>query len=1217
MFGKIAAFEFRYQVKSPVFWVGAGLFFLLTFGSVASSNVQIGMGSAVHKNAPFAIAMTTLIMAVLYMFVTTALVANVVIRDDDTGYAPIVRSTRVRKFDYLYGRFVGAFAAAALSFLVVPLGILLGSVMPWVDPETLGPLLPQGYVFAYVVLALPALFFSSAVFFALATATRSMMWTYVGLIAFLVLRVILSIVLTKQGMEQAAALFEPFGGGAYGLATRYWTTTERNSLTPPIQDMLLWNRVLWLAISFAFLGGAYFLLSFRSAGARVRKKARARTTLESAASSVPEPSGAPPVDRTAARPVFGARTAWVQLWARTRLDMGQVFRSPAYFVLMGLGVLLSVAVILLATDVSLYGGQLYPVVRLMVTALKGGFATIAIVIAVYYSGELVWRDHERRVHEIIDATPVPDWFFIVPKILAIALVLVSTLVLSVLVALAVQAFKGWYHLDLGKYLWWYVIPDAVNYLLIAVLAVFVQALVPHKFIGWAVMVVYLIARIVLDAFGLEHNLYIFAGGPEVPLSDMNGTGIAGAAAWWFRGYWSSVALVLLVLAYALWRRGTQTQLSPRLRRLPARLRGGAGVLLALSILAAVGTGGFIYLNTNVWNHYRSHLDEERWLADYEKALLHYETLPQPKITDVSLAIDLHPRSLQAVTHGVYVFENKTNAPIRELHVRFARDLKVLGLSVEGARPSKTFERFNYRIFTFDTPMQPGERRRLSFQTAFGQKGFKNDGNITAISANGTFINNFELSPLLGMDRSLLLQDRTKRRKYGLPAELRMAKLEDQSARRFNLLRKDSDWVNADITVTTDADQIPIAPGYRVSETVSNGRRTARFRTEAPINHFFSIQSARYALKRENYKGVELSVYYYPGHPWNVDRMIHALKAGLDYDQANFSPYQFRQVRILEFPAPVGGFAQSFANTLAWSEGLGFTFDIRNPEKIDMVTYVAAHELGHQWWAHQVIGGKMQGVTMLDESFAQYSALMAMEKLYGPDQIRKFLKYELDAYLRARGSDSIEELALNRVEDQQYIHYRKGSLVMYRAKDDLGEDTVNRALRRLLHDYAFKGAPYPTSMDFIGDLRQETGPDPRKQQLITDLFEKITLYDLKTTKAVSKKRPDGRYDVTVSITAGKEYDDGRGKPIAKPPMDELIDVGVFDAAPDEHMRLENGHVVHFNFGPKNVLFFKKLPIHAGQQSVTVTVDRPPRWAGVDPYNKVIDRNSDDNWARVGS
>ena len=131
--------------------------------------------------------------------------------------------------------------------------------------------------------------------------------------------------------------------------------------------------------------------------------------------------------------------------------------------------------------------------------------------------------------------------------------------------------------------------------------------------------------------------------------------------------------------------------------------------------------------------------------------------------------------------------------------------------------------------------------------------------------------------------------------------------------------------------------------------------------------------------------------------------------------------------------------------MPFSESIGFIADLRDPDDIDYVFYVTAHELGHQWWAHQVIGAFVQGVTMLDETFAQYSALMVQEKEYGPAQMHKFLKYELDRYLSGRGGEVVEELPLALNENQDYIHYRKGSVVMYALKDYLGEDVVDKVL----------------------------------------------------------------------------------------------------------------------------------------------------------------------------
>jgi aminopeptidase N len=1215
MFGKIAGFEFRYQIKNPLFWVAVILFGLLSFGLVASENVSIGSGGNIHKNAATVIVTANMIFSSLFMLISAAFVAGAVTRDDETGYGPILRTTRVSKFDYLYGRFAGAFAAAALAFLAVPLGLMLGAAAPWVDKETLGPFVFQHYAAAYLIWALPNIFIGAAVLFALATLTRSMLWAYVGVVAILILRTVLGVVLRKPGLEAVSALWEPFGAGALGEATRYWTASESNALVPAFKGLLLANRAIWVGVGAGMLGLAYVLFRFESAALSGKKRKAEKLAKHAALSSEAAPSRQSASG--SAQPAFGPRTTLAQLWVRTRLDMGQVFGSPAYFVLIGLSIILSVGFLWLATDVSIYGGQIYPVTRAMIGNLQGNFSTIAVVIAVYYSGELVWREQEKKTHELVDATPVPDWTFVVPKVLAIALVLFSTLLISVLVGVVIQTFKGYTHYELGKYLWWYVLPQGLDFLLLAALSVFVQAIVPHKFIGWGVMVLYLLATIVMSSLGLEDNLYQYGNGPSAPLSDMTGTGIAGQGGWWFRLYWSGFALMLLVLAYGLWRRGTETRLWPRLRRLPGRLIGGAGLMMAAGLVVWIGVGGFIFLNTHVWNPYRTHLDQEQFQADYEKALLPFETLPQPKITDVVLRVDLHPRALKAVTDGVYVLENRTAAPIRDLHVRFDRDLKVMSLSVEGARPTKTFEKFNYRIFTFDMPMQPGERRRLSFQTEKVQRGFKNTDNITDIAENGTFLDNYVIAPMIGMDRSQLLQDRARRRKYGLPPELRVPDLDDAAARQFNLFRKDSDWVNADLTLTTDADQTPMAPGYAVSDTTANGRRTLHTRTEAPINNFFSLQSAHYAVKRDAYKGVDLAVYYDAQHPWNVERMLTALRAGLDYDQANFSPYQFRQVRILEFPAPQGAFAQSFANTIPWSEGLGFIFKEGDPSKdpaarIDMITYVTAHELGHQWWGHQLVSANVQGSTMLIETFAQYTALMAMEHMYGRDQIRKFLKYELDSYLKGRGGDPLGEQPLYRVEGQGYVRYRKGSLVMYRLKDQLGEETVNRALRRLLKDYAFKAAPYPTTRDFLKDLREEAGPDPAKQQLITDLFENITLYDLKAKSATATKRADGQYDVALTVQAGttpgstgKEYDDAQGRVIGRPTMNEQVEVGLFTAEPGKG-----------DFGAKDVLVMQRVTLKSGPQTIHFITAKKPVFAGVDPYNTLIDRNSDDNVVKLG-
>ena len=1189
MFGQIARFELRYQLRNPVFWVVAILFFLLTYGSVTVEQIQIGGGGNIHKNAPVAIAQTNLILSLFFMFVTTAFVANVIVRDDESGFGPMVRSTRVSRFDYLFARFLGAFCAAAIAFLAVPLAIWVGSWMPWIDPETLGPNHWHDYLYAYFVLALPNLFLTAAIFFAVATLTRSMMYSYLGVVVFLVLYIVFtSVIRAKPELRPIAGYIEPFGLGAFSNTTRYWTASESNAAPPAIDGVLLINRAIWFAVGLAALAFAYARFSFAERGISGRKlRKQARKDAKLAATEPLVVATLPPVRPAAAR--------WTQLWTQCRFEMRLVFRSPAFLVLVLIGLFNSVGGLIYANEI--YGTPAHPLTFALIDTLQGTFGIFPLIIAIYYSGELVWRDRERKMHEIVDATALPNWAYMVPKSLAVTGVLCATVLVSIVAAVIVQLCRGQTNLEFGQYFAWYLLPQTVDLAIMAILAVFVQALSPNKYVGWGIMVVYMVATITLGNIGWGHPLYNYGATGGQRLSDMNGQQIGGALGWWLRLYWGAFAIVLATLAHLLWRRGTETRLKPRLAQLPRRMASPAGALIAVMLAIFVSSGAFLYYNINVRNTYRTDDQEDARTALYEKKYLKYEKLLQPSLTDISMNVALYPKERRAETNGTYHFVNDTGAPLSELHVRLPDDYtRIVAIDIPGATLAMNDADLKYRIYRFATPLAPGATGTLTFRTERWQQGLRYSGDDTSLVANGTFLNNQNIAPLIGMSRDGLLTDPVKRRKNGLPSELRMAKLEDTSAQRRNYIN-DADWVHSDITVSTDADQVPIAPGRKVTDVTQGGRRTAHFVSEAPILAFFSIQSARYAEKSEMADGVKLSVYYDPKHTYNVDRMLGTMKTALGYYRANFGPYQFDYARIVEFPG-YATFAQAFAGTIPYSERIGFIADSTDPEKIDYVSYVTAHELGHQYWAHQIISADMQGGTILVETMAQYSALMVMKHMYGEDKIRRFLKYELDSYLRSRGGERIEELPLDRVENQPYIHYRKGALVMYLLQDRLGEDRVNHMLAGLLAKYRFKSQPYPRSLDLVNGFLS-LARSPAERQLVLDLLDRITVYDLKAKTASVRKLPDGTFETSLTIDASKYYADGKGVEKAAP-LDDQIDIGLFDQRPGLGA-----------FAAKDVISMQRLPVKSGVQVIRVVSKRKPVYAGIDPYNKYVDRNSDDN------
>src|SRR5690606_29369516 len=114
-------------------------------------------------------------------------------------------------------------------------------------------------------------FLVSALFFALATATRSMMATYLGVAAFLVAFIVVNVVLQDPEKLPLAALVEPFGLAALSLATRYFTAAESNTLTPAIEGALLYNRLIWTGVGLAALGPAYLVFNFEVRGSKRRK----------------------------------------------------------------------------------------------------------------------------------------------------------------------------------------------------------------------------------------------------------------------------------------------------------------------------------------------------------------------------------------------------------------------------------------------------------------------------------------------------------------------------------------------------------------------------------------------------------------------------------------------------------------------------------------------------------------------------------------------------------------------------------------------------------------------------------------------------------------------------------------------------------------------------------------------------------------------------------
>ncbi|MCC2547544.1 hypothetical protein LJY25_13895 [Hymenobacter sp. BT175] len=1195
MFLEIVRFELWYRFRQPATYIYLGvlaglgiLFMMLTGGAFQGVSAALG-SSKVYANSPFTLAQLMMPVSVLAgVLITTAMMGNAVLRDFDYRIHPLFFTTPISKAGYLGGRFTGAILATAFVLLGIPLGLFLGTLMPGIQLDKLGPFSLMGYLQPFITVLVPNLLLTGAIFFTLATLTRNVLATYVGTILFLILYIVSRNLLRDLDNETLANLLDPLGAASRSLTTKYWTTAEKNTRLLPLDANWLMNRALWLGIAGAVLGLCYYRFRFSfaiaDASPRVRREAEKPGVLPVA----------PSLELPVVRQDFSSGQHLRQFGRLVMLEFKGIIKSVYFIaiVVTGLAFLLSSA-----TQIGkLFGTATFPVTPNVVFLFLGSFTLFILAVITFYAGELVWRERDSHINQIYDALPLPNWVPFTSKLGALMLVQVVMLLIVLVAGLITQIIYGYFEFELGVYLKWLFGLKLIDYLLLCVLAMLVQVLVNNKYLGHFVMVLYYVFTLFAGQLGLEHNLFSYGSDPGLQYSAMNGFGHFVVPYLWFKLYWGALAVAFAVVANAFWVRGTETHWPTRVRLAARRLTGPARLSLVAALLLFVATGGFIFYNTNILNRYQTSKAREKEQVQYEKAYKRYGSRPQPRIVAVAVNVDLFPSRQEAQVKGTYWLRNKTARHIDSVQLNLPAEARIRELSVAGAQTVLRDSLAGFYIQRLTKPLAPGDSVQLRFNLAYVAKGFENSTGRINVVYNGTFANSSVL-PSIGYSKNSELSDEDARKKNGLPPQPRMASVRDTAAARNNALSTDADWVRYEAVVSTEPDQIALSPGYLQREWVENGRRYFSYKMDAPILNFFSYQSARYAVRKDKWQNVDIAIYYQPGHEYNLDRMVRGVKDALTYYSAAFGPYQHRQVRILEFPG-YRSFAQSFPNTIPFSEAIGFIADVddTDPESVDYPYYVTAHEVAHQWWGHQVVGADVQGSTLLIETLSQYSALMVMKRTYGEAMMKKFLKYETDRYLTGRGTERRKELPLALVENQQYIHYNKGSLVMYTLQDYLGEDKVNSALKAFLAQYKFQQPPYTNSLELVRYLRG-AAPDSL-QYLVTDMFEKITLYENRTDSASYKKLPNGQYQVNLAINAKKFYADSLGNE-NEAKMNDWVDVGVLAR------RKEKGQW-------RDVyLYRRKQRLHAGLNRIAVTVAEKPEKAGVDPFAQLIDRNPGDN------
>lgn len=1186
-------FEWRYFTRQPSFIVTSLVFFAMPFLAMSIENIQIGDTGNLNYNSPHSIATFILILGVFSMFLCVNFVANSAIRNEQTKMLEIIASKPMPLITYRLGRFLGAYLVSLTVFALVPLGSFIGALMPWIDAQRMGDNKLLAYIVPFLTFSVVTLFVLSAIFYTLAIRFKSIMAVYLAALGLFIIYVLSGALFDNPQYRSLLALSDPFGLRAFSEVVRYWTPSQRNTEIVGLSGLVFYNRLIWLLVGLFFL----FVLAKLSAPVSLTRK-----SFQFVSPKMPlRQKKVESYDKVAKlssniRYKYAESPAIFQFVHRLHFETKQIIFSPAFLVLM---LFCSFSLVTRFIEPSgAYGAPDWPLTQAMTELIAQSFSAVIIIIITYYSGEVIWRERAAGMGDMIDSMPVGNIVLWLAKFVSVCAVIACVFMVAMVCTILNQLVVGYTNIDIPQYLTsilYFYTADAV--LLIA-LSFFIQTLSPNKYVGMLVFVGFTFASVAFYGMGLEHGMFNYSTTPSMVYSDMNGYAWFITTQNWYLLYWGSFAAIMCVFSYGMLQRGSLNTLSARFSMLGYQLQTVGKKLVSIFALTFLLSGIVIYYNTRVINEFVSTNDQLDMQEAYERKYKQFEDSPLPSMTRLDVELAIFPEQRRIESMSTFEVQNKSNQPITQFLVNLPEYTPVSNLHIDGGR--LVFDDPNLRtaMFEFDQALQVGEIRSGRLEVVREHHGFKDQNEDFSLVENGTFISNYALFPNFGVNKDKYISDQHERRKRGLPPPQRAYLLNDTSRYAESIFGKNETWIDFSILISTSQEQTAIAPGYLAAHWVENNRAYFKYEMDAPILNFLSILSAELEQKTVMHEGIELSVFYHHEHEWNVDVMLASMRDSLDYFQNAFGPYQFRQLRVIEFPG-YRNFAQSFANTIPYSEKLGFISNLSDASKIDPVYYVTAHEVAHQWFGHQLVPANVQGANVLSESLSQYAALMVMKSKFGETKLRHFLNYELDSYLRGRTTEYLEEMPMLRSESQQYIHYSKGSLVMNAIRNKIGEENVNSALRELINEFGPGNDTFATTLNLVASLKLHA--DEQFHNFIDQQFMQITLYDLRVS-SVTEVLSSGGAALEIVVEASQYLADGTGVETEEP-FEALVDVVVFD-----------GNPANFADVP-NILYQQEVMLNTGQNTLNFPVFENAEFIAVDPFVKFIDRDSQNNIRKI--
>jgi len=1188
MFTSLLHFETSYQLKRKAF-IGFGLIFLV-FGYMLGSQ---GFAPAnVNFNSAYQIGYNTALTSLGSVFAIMFFTISGILRDRQYKIEAILYTTSIQKNQFFFSRFTGVFLASLTTFTMALIGFLLGTLSPQLDPDRLMAFELTFYLWTWITIVVPNIFICTAIIFSVGALTKSSIATYVSAILIYAAYFLCSIFFNSPLMANAApgaadnmfmaAIGDPFGLSAFFEQTQFWTPFEKNTKLISFSGYFMWNRLLWLTLSGTVLLAAYKFFSFKKINIKAKKKQE--TSVEIFDKKI---------YKTINRITLDTKYEVSSFISQLKIDLKFVFKSLPFIAIILIWIFIVASEIYTRLYLSgAYNDSLYPTTNLLIDLIKEPLPVLSLLLIIFYSGELIWRERSLNFNSIIDSTPASNIVFFLSKGITLILLPFILITIGIVIAIAFQLSSGYAHLEIGQYLSMYYF-NGTGFLFNIMLALLILNITPNKYLGMVVigLIIVIFQSQMSGKLGLLHPLLRLGKFPDIEFNNMVGYGDYATRFHYFAVFWTALGIIFSFLAFKIWQRGATSSLKFKPQKLKLHWSVKSRILITVTFLLFIVSGCAIFYNTNIASDYTTNDDVLNFREGYELKYKKYEALASPVLIDIKTKVDLYPSERRFSIKANYILENTSSQSISKILVFERTSLKEI--VIEGAKLITYDSIYNTYIFEFNKPLQPKEQTTFSYKLIKEKNGFEIDRSIVN---NGAYITSSTFEPSFGYRKGIEITNNFERKKRGLP-EYKRKIISDhhlQSEEQHNARK-----INFETIVSTENNQTAIAPGELIKKWSKDNRTFYQYKTSSKIVPAIAYFSSEYTTRKEKYKGVSIEQYYDAFHNFNIENIQKHSKIALDYCIENFGSYPFNHLRIAEIPAhwPFGGFAHP--GTISMVEDRLYLVDYRNTTHFNLVAKRAIHEVAHQWFGHILSPKNTAGASMFTEGFAKYAEAVIMEKEYGMKAIRQLSKTANRTYFSGRSYASEKEPALYRTEGQGYLAYGKNYTSMLALRELIGEDMLNSVIKKMIDNHKEDVALSVTSLEFLNELYQVTSEENHK--VIDDWFKRVIIYDVSIKNASVKKLEDNTYEVIISIDANRfeTNEIGEEKPIG---INEFIQIGLFTKHPD-------------NIASKGIILLKKYQINKKENTIKIIVNEVPKYVSIDPLGSRLDNNLLDNTFRL--